>query len=177
MFDRDESHSGFRSGGAAAAALLCLAIFADPVAGQPIISGNQNRAFQWALSETARGVASKLADSSCRQIFSDFRDPTGRTLQENLDALQQTGKDYFDGLVFYSGNGRSPCDAEDIVAFTSPGSRVLFVCEPQFLRKTHSNPGLVAAILIHEELHSLGLGENPPSSRAITARVIARCGR
>jgi hypothetical protein len=32
------------------------------------------------------------------------------------------------------------------------------------------------AIVIHEWLHSLGLGENPPSSDYITTRVRARCG-
>lgn len=31
------------------------------------------------------------------------------------------------------------------------------------------------AILIHEILHTLGLGENPPSSREITAEVLRRC--
>jgi hypothetical protein len=31
-------------------------------------------------------------------------------------------------------------------------------------------------ILIHEFLHTLGLGENPPTSDAITARVSIRCG-
>jgi hypothetical protein len=32
-------------------------------------------------------------------------------------------------------------------------------------------------LLIHEMLHSLGLGENPPSSREITEHVVARCGK
>jgi hypothetical protein len=32
------------------------------------------------------------------------------------------------------------------------------------------------ALVIHEMLHSLGLGENPPPSDEITARVRARCG-
>jgi hypothetical protein len=32
-------------------------------------------------------------------------------------------------------------------------------------------------MIIHEELHSLGLGENPPDSKEITQQVIARCGR
>ena len=35
---------------------------------------------------------------------------------------------------------------------------------------------LARAVIIHEALHSLGLGENPPSSQAITARVLNRCG-
>jgi hypothetical protein len=31
-------------------------------------------------------------------------------------------------------------------------------------------------MIIHEILHSLGLGENPPSSDEITKQVAARCG-
>jgi hypothetical protein len=45
------------------------------------------------------------------------------------------------------------------------------------MERQRRDPGLTAALIIHEELHSLGLGENPPSSQAITAQVIARCGR
>ena len=63
------------------------------------------------------------------------------------------------------------------IASTSPGSRVVYVCSPQFAEKQHREPGLTAALVIHEELHSLGLSENPPSSQAITAQVISRCGR
>jgi hypothetical protein len=33
------------------------------------------------------------------------------------------------------------------------------------------------AVIIHEMLHSLGLGENPPSSKEITLRVMQRCWR
>ena len=32
-------------------------------------------------------------------------------------------------------------------------------------------------IVIHEFLHTLGLGENPPTSEAITAQIALRCGR
>lgn len=32
-------------------------------------------------------------------------------------------------------------------------------------------------VIIHEMLHSLGLGENPPTSDEITKRVVQRCGR
>jgi hypothetical protein len=39
------------------------------------------------------------------------------------------------------------------------------------------DPSLAAALIIHEELHSLGLGEDPPTSKEITAKVIERCGR
>jgi hypothetical protein len=33
------------------------------------------------------------------------------------------------------------------------------------------------AAVIHEMLHSLGLGEDPPSSDHISTRVMARCGQ
>jgi len=39
------------------------------------------------------------------------------------------------------------------------------------------DPFLADVALIHESLHSLGLGENPPSSSEITSRVISRCRR
>ena len=51
------------------------------------------------------------------------------------------------------------------------------VCGARFVETQFSDPGFAAALVIHEELHVLGLGENPPSAREITARVVARCGR
>jgi hypothetical protein len=38
------------------------------------------------------------------------------------------------------------------------------------------NPVLAESIVIHEMLHTLGLGENPPSSQEITQQVKRRCG-
>jgi hypothetical protein len=37
-------------------------------------------------------------------------------------------------------------------------------------------PGIRENTLIHEMLHSLGLGENPPSSGEINGQVMRRCG-
>jgi hypothetical protein len=37
------------------------------------------------------------------------------------------------------------------------------------------NPTLAEAMVIHEMLHTLGLGENPPTTFEITDRVMARC--
>jgi hypothetical protein len=33
----------------------------------------------------------------------------------------------------------------------------------------------LATLVIHEQLHALGLGENPPTSTYITTRVYHRC--
>ena len=63
-----------------------------------------------------------------------------------------------------------------MLAWTSPGSRAVHVCWSQFSYWQRANPGYTATIVIHETLHTLGLGEGPPTSGAITAKVIARCG-
>jgi hypothetical protein len=129
------------------------------------------------VSRAVRDARSKLGGFPCSLIFSDYRDSTGRTLQENLDALGRTGVGYLEWLNFYDGAGKARCADRGTLASTSPGSRVVYVCSPQFTERQHRDPGFAAALVIHEELHSLGLAENPPSSQAITAQVVSRCGR
>jgi hypothetical protein len=51
------------------------------------------------------------------------------------------------------------------------------VCVEKFTLIRHHSRGYLAALFIHEILHTLGLGESPPSSEAITARVVVRCGK
>ena len=58
---------------------------------------------------------------------------------------------------------------------SSPGSRGVFLCGQRFAQLARRDPELASVILIHEEFHSLGLGENPPSSAEITARIAERC--
>jgi len=122
-------------------------------------------------------AAARLASPQCREIFSDFRDARGNTLQRNLDALGVSGARYLQWTLFYDGSGKPVCERPEILAATAPGSRAVFVCMAQFTLVARRQPGLAAALVIHEELHSLGLGENPPDSKAITARVLARCGQ
>lgn len=125
------------------------------------------------LQDAVRLASSWLAATRCQQVFSDFRDAHGRTLAENLQATGQTGSGYLRWLTFWDGAHERACVWSDAFATTQPGSRVVRLC-PVF-KKLKADPGRAAAILIHEELHSLGLGENPPSSIEITARVLARC--
>jgi hypothetical protein len=129
------------------------------------------------VSKAVREARSKLSETACSRIFSDFRDSRGRTLQENLDVLDRTGESYLEWVNFYDGFGKPRCADRGTLASTSPGSRVVYICSPQFMEKQHRDPALAAVLVIHEELHSLGLSENPPSSQAITAQVISRCGR
>ena len=127
------------------------------------------------VRQAVRAAARRLADGRCQQVFSDFRDESGRSLQERLDRLGQTGPSYLGLIHFGEGAGIHRCSKQDVIAVTAPGSRVVFICGGQFQRAYEKNPAQVEAIVIHEALHSLGLGENPPTSDAITAQVMARC--
>lgn len=129
------------------------------------------------LASAVTAAAAKLESAECLAVFSDFRDAAGRTLQENLNALGQDGAGYLRWTMFYDGSGRTVCASRGILAATSPGSRAVFICMAQFAAVSRRDPGLAAALIIHEEMHSLGLGENPPDSKEITAAVIARCGK
>jgi hypothetical protein len=55
------------------------------------------------------------------------------------------------------------------------GSRIIHVCGHAFVRATKRDAEEAQATIIHELLHSLGLGENPPSPRQITYRVKELC--
>lgn len=52
---------------------------------------------------------------------------------------------------------------------------ILFLGGRQLALLDGNNPRRAEASVIREELHSLGLGENPPGSEEITARVLALC--
>ena len=94
-----------------------------------------------------------------------------------LDAQGLTPAEHFREIRFLNGDGSAYCRRKDLLAGTTPGSSVVFLCIDRFRERAHRWPSYAANILIHEELHSLGLGENPPSSEQITLRVVDRCGR
>jgi hypothetical protein len=50
------------------------------------------------------------------------------------------------------------------------------VCKP-FLRTVDRERATAEVYVIHEMLHTLGLGENPPRSQQITQAVKRRCAR
>lgn len=132
-----------------------------------------------AVHRAALGARRKLKDDRCRVVLSDFVDASGRSLQQNLDQLGLTAADYLTFVILVDAEDRKSAKAASLcrnpgtLAFTTPGSRVVNVCTPQFVA---SKPWAAENALIHEMLHTLGLGENPPSSTEITHRVKARCG-
>ncbi len=133
-------------------------------------------------SRAAKGVAaalqkaaSRLDGPGCVKVFEDFRDGAGSPLLAVLDAAGRTPREFLGLLVFVEGYGTARCDSRATLATTSPGSRVVTICSPQFLETQRRFPDFAAALIIHEELHALGLRERPPSSSSITERVVARC--
>jgi hypothetical protein len=119
----------------------------------------------------------RLGGLQCQQIFSDFKDASDHALKAKLVGLGQTGQSYLGWIWFVDGGSEGRCKEADVTAFTSPGSQVVRFCGDRFTRAiTRRGIGFLATAVIHEELHSLGLGEDPPSSVEITRRVEFRCG-
>jgi hypothetical protein len=115
-----------------------------------------------------------VANPACQAILTDFRDGYGRTLRDNLIRLDIDARSYLRLILFRDGSGLPQCSSGSL-ALTMPGSRVVYVCGSQLEASWRYNPDHVVISLLHEMLHTLGLGENPPSSGEITARVAKRC--
>lgn len=49
------------------------------------------------------------------------------------------------------------------------------LCSDRLSRLTYTEPRRAEAVVIHEVLHTLGLGERPPAPEHITERVLYRC--
>lgn len=126
---------------------------------------------------TIRKASTRLADPRCQQILSDFRDREGHTLQEKLASLGSSGQEYLEQIQFYESSRKARCEKTRVLAATSPGSRVVYLCGLKLVEWTLRDPNYAVAVIIHEELHSLGLGEDPPSSEEITYQVISRCAK
>jgi hypothetical protein len=128
-----------------------------------------------ALRRALVGADRRLAEPRCLEVLTDFTDTAGRTLKEVLDAHGVSAQTYLRWIVFSDGRSPGACSSKGTVAVTAPGSRVVFICPRAFVEAVRGTPEDAEATLIHEMLHTLGLGENPPSTRAITKRVLARC--
>ena len=124
------------------------------------------------LKSARQRARESLGRLECQAVLTDFKTMTGQGLDEVLRASGRTPQEQLDLLVFESGFGRHVCD-RPVLASTHVRSRVVTLCLGPF---SLGRRELQEAVLIHEMLHSLGLGEGPPESVAITAQVLKRCG-
>ena len=165
-------HLGRRAAVAAAALALGSA-----AAGAGIDASNVrlvHNSERFAVARALGGAARMLGDPECQALLDEFADASGRPLRATLQGSGLRAPEYLDGIFFYDAPPRL-CEASTL-AVTMPGSRAVLVCGSRFVRQMERNVLHAEAILVHEALHSLGLGENPPSSDYITERIRARCG-
>jgi hypothetical protein len=152
---------------------LPTALAASPLASATL--EERRRSVQELTLERARdGAARKLEQPQCARVLEDFRDQTGRTLAENLATWNRTPVDYLKTTPFRDGSSHPTCRSGKSALFSVVGMRPVFVC-PMFRMQAERDPWAAENWLIHEMLHTLGLGENPPSSREITQWVNQRC--
>ncbi len=130
-----------------------------------------------AVERALGGAVRRLESAECRRIFSDFRDASGAPLQDRLDTLGVSASAYLPLIVFADGAARRSCQVTDIMAVTAPGSRVVYVCGRHFSDAQRRSPVRAEIVVLHEALHTLGLGENPPDNLEISRRVGERCAR
>ena len=130
------------------------------------------KAFEIALAAAKR----KLLLEECRNVFGDFADREGTPLADQLATTGQSAAGYLGDLRFVDGRWTAACQPGHVYAWTNPSSRRIHLCLDRFSQLARTSPSVAANILIHEELHALGLAENPPASLDITERVGLRCG-
>ena len=125
------------------------------------------------VQRAVESAAPRLEAAGCQQLFSEFADREGVRIDQKLNELGVTPREYLTRWMwFMEGSRQPPCRNQDIAAFTHPGSRVVYVCSSRVV-SNHIPDGDV--VIIHEMLHSLGLPENPPTPAEITKRVRERC--
>lgn len=159
--------------------LAAAAIVLAPAVARPADNGSNVRLVhvveRATVARALDGAARKLARLECQALLDEFQDASGRPLRAALTASGRSAPEYLSWIFFYDAPPRL-CTTSAL-AVTAPGSRAIFVCGSRFARQTRTDPLHAEGTLIHEALHSLGLGENPPSPDHIAERVRASCER
>lgn len=153
----------------------------------PKVSGQPVRESDWpnvriedaytrdAARRAIKGASQWLARPKCQTLFLEFEDDRRVPLSARLRELETDPEGYLRMVLFLDGAQFATCQRHGVLAFTAQGSRVVYLCGRDFERAWRKDAREAQATIIHELLHSLGLGENPPSPRKITDRVQRLC--
>jgi len=153
---------------------LFLATAVSQVAAQPPDAPVDSR-LRPSFHLTVEEAAARIGEPACGRILTDFRDVAGRPLTTRLEATGLDASAYVRSVAFRVGRGVGRCQSKRFLMVTTIMGPVVWVCEAQYYRKERDEPEVAVALVIHEVLHTLGLGEDPPTSEEITAQVLARC--
>jgi hypothetical protein len=117
-----------------------------------------------------------LRRPECRAVYDDFRDASGATLAEGLRRRDVSPSEHLLRLRWLNGVSHPRCRDRNVFLVTRVGDPEIYVCPEQFTDFAVRQPVKAAGLLLHEQLHALGLGEDPPASGEISRQVFARCG-
>lgn len=156
----------------------CVAAVAGSLAAVPAAA--EGRTFQLVsvgaatLDRAREGAARKLEQPQCRALLDEFKDASGQPLAASLARFQISPAEYLRMIPFLDGSSRPLCRSGRADMFSVTGVPRVFVCR-SFADVQLRKPWTAESIVIHEMLHTLGLGESPPSSDEITRRVSSSC--
>ena len=156
-------------------ALFTVILASRASADTPVFLGFVDTSTRLAVQRSVEGAATRLARPDCQDVFADFTDAAGQRLSTTLVArgeVQPRPSVSCDSSMTARRRNaarapprRSPRSALRSFAFAACSSEIGL-----------QNRTTTEIIVIHEFLHAPGLGENPPTSEAITKQVAVRCG-
>jgi hypothetical protein len=162
-------------------AAVAVTLLAFAGAGSAGPAAPLNRHDQALVARLKGRAAERLRDPKCQKLLSELRDRDGRTLHENLKAWEMSAEEYLRRLPFVDGSHLQLCRRATVHMAATPGIPRVLVCpgvgnpNSRLSNVERASSTLAEAMVIHEMLHTLGLGENPPSTFEITERVKERC--
>ncbi|HQQ77001.1 MAG TPA: hypothetical protein PLB01_06570 [Thermoanaerobaculia bacterium] len=127
-----------------------------------------------AVTPASSLAAERLGTSACRGIFEELPDFTGRPVARRLEAGERSPSSHFARLTFL-GSTEGPCRYSGTAAWSVAGDTRVRVCARTFGAVAAHDRREAAAVLIHEALHTLGVGEDA-AKEPLTAFVRRRCG-
>jgi hypothetical protein len=122
------------------------------------------------------GAMRRLKDPVCQGLLDELKDVRDQPLRVKLSSFGVSADQYLAMLPFLDGSERPLCKGGQTQLLTARGVARVVVCRP-FLQTVDSERATAEVYVIHEMLHTLGLGENPPSSQEITRAVKLRCAK
>src|SRR5512143_610382 len=152
-----------------------LVLLASPAAARAQVGLRPLPGFEARSVEFAReGAMRRLREPGCLQLLEEFRAADGSPLTAKLASFGVPADRYLAMIPFLDGSSRPLCSGGQSQLLTARGVARIAVCR-SFLQTVNRERVTAEVYVIHEMLHTLGLGENPPSSQEITQRVKRQC--
>jgi hypothetical protein len=162
--------------------LFCLALVGVSLAAGPSRAANRVSTPRFlgpydatVVRNLVDGAKTRLQEPGCRALLDEFTDPDGVRLSRLLEDKGLSVEEKLAQVRFVDASDSATCQSGRAWAFTARGWLVVHVC-PRRLEQAYMRERTRAeGVIIHELLHTIGLGENPPSSTEITLRVERSC--